>query len=201
MIAKKCKICRRLGGKIFIKGDRCSLVKCAAVRKHPLQKKRPRKVSEYGLQLKEKQKLKLLYGLREKQFKNYVMEAIKKRGDATSFLIKSLESRLDNAVYRLGFAPSRNSARQMVSHGHISVNNKKATIPSFRIRAGDKISIKERSKNKQIFKNLDITLKGFQPPEWLKLDKIKKEGEIMSLPSDQKDYQINASAIVEFYLK
>jgi len=203
MIVKKCKICRRLGEKLFIAGDRCASVKCAAVRKRAPQGRRGyKKSSEYNSQLKEKQKLKFLYGLREKQFKNYVKAALKKKQkDTAAALMESLESRLDNAAYRLGFARSRSAAKQMVSHGHLLVNDKKTSIPSFRLRVGDRISIKENSQNKQIFRDLDIILKRRQPSAWLKLDKVKKEGEVISKPSEQKDYQIDTKAIIEFYLR
>lgn len=206
MTKKKCKICRRLGEKNFIKGERCSSVKCAISRKHGSFKgkgRRVKKISEYGLQLNEKQKLKAIYNLREKQFKNYIATALKKRENASDFLIKLLETRLDNAVYRLGFAVSRPAARQTVSHGHFLINGKKVRVASYRIKTGDIISIKERSKaSAGIFKNLDVALKKYQPPAWLKLDKSKKEGEVLSMPDEsQYEYKINIPSIIEFYLK
>lgn len=213
MTQKKCKICRRLGEKNFIKGERCSTNKCAVSRKHDSFKsarkggsfkgRGGRKISEYGLQLNEKQKLKAIYNLREKQFKNYAGAALKKRKNASDFLIKLLETRLDNAVYRLGFAVSRPAARQMVSHGHFLVNGKKVQTASYRIKIGDFISIKEKSRmSAGIFKNLDITLKKYQPPTWLRLDKSKNEGEVLSMPDEsQYEYKINIPSIIEFYLK
>lgn len=161
-------------------------------------------ISEYGYALNEKKKLKSMFGLREKQFKNCVFEALRKKNeDAFMVVVKLLETRLDNAVYRLGFAATRASGRQMINHGHILVNEKKVTIPSFRIKTEDKISIKPSSLEKPFFKNLDIVLKKHQAPSWFKLDKNKKEGIVASLPSleARNEYKIDIQAIIEFYLK
>jgi len=158
-------------------------------------------MSEYGYQLREKQKLKFLYLLRERQFKNYIQETLKGKGaDVVSRLAEILESRLDNVAYRLGLAKSRSIARQIVSHGHITVNGKKTTIPSFRTKIGDKISIRPQSASKKIFQDIDIHLKKYQPPIWLELDKEKKEGKIAGKPQTQDiEIKANLNAIIEFY--
>lgn len=154
------------------------------------------------MQLKEKQKLKFFYNLREAQFSNYVREAEKRSGASAQNLMSILELRLDNAVYRLGFANSRTQARQFVGHGHFHVNGRRVNIPSFRLRKGDKISIKPQSIGKGIFKDLDIYLKKYNPPGWLSLDKEKKEGEVIRTPildEDNLATNVNLKSIIEFY--
>lgn len=187
----KCKKCRRIGEKLFLKGEKCYAPKCALVRKpYPpgiLGKKKGKRsrrgVSEYGAQLKERQKIKLTYGLRQRQFENYFKEASKKKsGDAVSAFFMILESRLDNVIFRLGFSESRSGARQIVSHGHIMVNGKRVNIPSYETRIGEKISIRLQSVNKGMLKDLDAKFKKYNPPSWIKLDKQKKEGEIIGRP-------------------
>lgn len=208
-LEKKCKICRRQGAKLFLKGERCLSPKCALIKRpYPPGEKRKRKtgaLSEYGKELREKQKLKFWYNLRENQFKRYVKEALEKRGkgeDLGEFLIRKLELRLDNVVFRLGFAQSRSQARQLVSHGHILVNNKKVNIPSFQVKKGDKIKVKESSLKKGIFKELLPKMKDYQPPNWLKVNFEKMEGEIVELPH-LKEIQPPADLhlIFEFYSK
>lgn len=206
----KCKICRRAREKLFLKEGKCYTPKCPVVRKsYPpgMQRtgagaKRPRKtMSEYGFQLREKQKLKFLYLLRERQFKNYVQKAANSKGfDTISRLAELLELRLDNVVFRLGLAESRSRARQLVSHGHIAVNGKKTDIPSYRARIGDKISILPQSASRKVFENLEIYLKKYKPPLWLELDKDKKEGKVAGKPQAQDiEIKTNLNAIVEFY--
>jgi small subunit ribosomal protein S4 len=203
----KCKICRRLGEKLFLKGEKCLTPKCPMVRKPypPGQKGKRRRggLSEYGKELREKQKLKNWYNLREKQFRNYVKDILSKRGrveDAGAQLIQTLERRLDNVVFRLGFAASRKEARQLVSHRHILVNNKIVNIPSFLIKKGDKIKIKPTSSKKEIFKQLSTTLKKQTLPEWLTLDIDKLEGEVKVLPTiEEAALPVEVSAIFEFY--
>lgn len=158
-------------------------------------------MSEYGYQLREKQKLKFLYILRERQFKNYIQEALKgKGGDIPARLAEILELRLDNVAYRLGLAKSRSIARQITGHGHILVNGKKITIPSYRVKIGDKISIRPESSSKKIFQDLDIHLKKYQPPVWLEFDKTKKEGKVVGKPQTQDiEVKANLNAIIEFY--
>jgi small subunit ribosomal protein S4 len=198
-----CRVCRRLGTSI------CGREKCAFKRKpyppgeHGRASKYPRASSEFGIQLREKQKLKFMYNLREAQFRNYVREAERRSGDSAENLVQILESRLDNVVYRLGLANSRTQARQAVSHGHFKVNGRRVTIPSYRVRKGDKIAIREGSTGRGVFKDIEINLKKFTPPAWLSLDKDKKEGEILGLASMMADpslaQNVNLKAIIEFY--
>ena len=206
----KCKKCRRAGQKLFLKGEKCYSPKCPLVRKPYAPgffgksgpKKARRGLSEYGIQLREKQKVKFGYGLREKQFANYVKEAMKKSAaEPSAYLFRLLESRLDNVVYRLGFAESRAKARQIVSHGHIMVNGRKVNIPSYAVREGDKISIKPQSLPKGVFKDLDIRLKKHNAPAWLKLDKQAKAGEVVGFPSVNEEAGMDESlnTIIEFY--
>ena len=198
-----CRTCRRLGTSI------CGREKCAFKRKpyppgeHGRSLKYPRNPSEYGLQLREKQKLKFLYNLREAQFRNYVHEAEKRSGNSAENLLAILESRLDNVVYRLGLAGSRTQARQAVTHGHFWVSGRRVSIPSYRVRKGDTVSIRPQSTGKGMFKDLDTTLKKYAPPAWLELDKEKKEGKVLGAPSLAADpaleQGVSIKAIVEFY--
>lgn len=185
---EKCKICRRLGTKLFLKGEKCFLPKCAIVRKpySPGQKgkKQQRTFSEYKKELKEKQKLKNWYCLREKQFRKYVKNALQVRGkvdDVSIILIQILESRLDNVIFRLGLASSRVSARQLISHGHILVNNKPVNIASFLVKKGDVISVKPTSIKKGIFRTIFSNLKKYNCPSWLKLSAEKLEGSVLDV--------------------
>ncbi|PIP24930.1 MAG: 30S ribosomal protein S4 [Candidatus Nealsonbacteria bacterium CG23_combo_of_CG06-09_8_20_14_all_36_12] len=202
----KCKICRRLGTKLFLKGEKCFTPKCPIVKKpYPpgiKGKKRRRGLSEYGKELKEKQKLKSWYGLEERQFRNYVKEVLQKRGkeDAESALMGKLESRLDNVVFRLGFANSRFQARQLVSHGHFQVNSRKTNYPSYQVKKGDLIKISPSSLKKNIFQNLKIKLKKYTPPNWLELDKEKFKGKVLGAPTlEETAPPAEVSAILEFY--
>jgi small subunit ribosomal protein S4 len=209
----KCKICRRAGKKLFLKGEKCNTQKCPMITKpYPpgiKGKRRMRGLSEYGKQLKEKQKLKNWYNLGERQFKKYVMEVLEKAhkgsakvGDAAEALIRKLESRLDNIVYRLGFASSRTQARQLVSHAHFLVNGKPVNIPSMELKKGDKISVRPSSIKKPAFQNLSSLLKKYQPPAWLKLDSEKLEGEVIGVPSlEIAAPPAEIPAIFEFYSK
>ncbi len=158
-------------------------------------------MSEYGYQLREKQKLKFLYLLRERQFENYIKKALKaKNRDIVSRLAELLELRLDNVVYRLGFAKSRSIARQIVNHGHFLVNGRKSNIPSSGLKIGDIISIRPQSADKKIFQNTEIYLKKYNPPVWLELDKQKREGKISGKPQIQDiEIKANLNAIIEFY--
>lgn len=182
MIDSKCKICRRLGQKLFLKGERCLSPKCPMIKRpYPPGKKSKRGnrgLSEYGKELREKQKLRFWYGLEEKQLKNYVKEILGKRGktDAESALLQKLETRLDNVIFRLGFATSHPQARQMVGHGYFQLNGKKVNYPSYQIKKGNKISISPRFTKKNLFQNLKTKLKKYNPPSWLELDKEKLEG-------------------------
>jgi len=200
-----CKKCRRIGQKLFLKGERCFTPKCAMVKKpyppgiHGKKKKR-RATSEYGVQLTEKQKVRQIYNIRERQFKRYFQEASREKGVIGDNILKKLELRLDNIAFRLGFAESRQKARQLVSHGHILVNDKKINIPSFRVKLNDVIEIKKSSLNLVLFKDLKTKLKKYKPLDWFSLDKDKLEGKIISLPN-QEDIKIPADLqmIVEYY--
>ncbi|QQG46433.1 MAG: 30S ribosomal protein S4 [Candidatus Niyogibacteria bacterium] len=199
-----CKICRRLGFSV------CGRQNCALKRKpyppgvHGRSKAGSRRrsaSSEYGSQLKEKQKVKFLYGLREKQFGNLVSKAIAAKSAETSRrIIELLETRLDNVVYRLGFATSRNAARQMVGHGHILVDGKRTTIPSRQLKVGKIVSLRPQSLDRGIFRDLDLRLKKSQIPSWLSLDQGKREGRIVALPSSAEvDTGANLNSVIEFY--
>ena len=167
------------------------------------QKRRSRPLSEYGKQLSEKQKLKRLYNLKEAQFKNYVKEVLKKRGrveDPSIILVKRLEMRLDNVIFKLGFAKTKPQARQLVNHGYFFINEKKVNIPSYQTRKGDKISISPKKVQKKIFQNLSQILKKYESPSWLQLDKGKLEGKVIGEPSVQEaSLPVEIPAIFEFY--
>ncbi|OGD38214.1 30S ribosomal protein S4 [Candidatus Azambacteria bacterium RIFCSPLOWO2_01_FULL_37_9] len=201
-IDQKCKICRRAGEKLFLKGDRCFSQKCAMVRnatKPGVHGKSRSNLSEFGIQLREKQKARFAYNLSEKQFKNYVTKISQKRGTGDA-LISKLERRLDNVVYRLGFAGSRSIANQAVGHGHFYINGRKMDIPSYEARIGDVIEIRPNSKNSAAFKDLKETLKKYNPPSWLSLDKENLKGEMKSLPA-KEDLAVpfNLNLIIEYY--
>ncbi len=206
---KKCKICRRLGVKLFLKGERCLSQKCPIITKpYPpgeKGKKRARQSSEYGKELSEKQKLKNWYNLKERQLRKYVKEILEKRGkmeDAGTLLIKKLESRLDNVVFRMGFTSSRAQARQIVNHGHFLVNDKKVNIPSYQVKKGDKISLRVSSRKKAIFQNIPTILKKYQAPSWIKINIEKLEGEIVGQPNlEEAASPAEISTIFEFYSK
>jgi len=209
MMKTKCKICRRVGAKLFLKGERCISSKCAMVKKPYAPgfqgKKRRKTFSEYAKQLREKQKLRNWYNLKEYQFKAYVKEVLGKRGkaeDAQGLLINKLEKRLDNVVFELGFATSRPQARQLVDHGHFLVNGRKVNIPSFQVRKGNKIKIAASAEKKTIFQNLPMLLKNHKVPSWLKLDIKTLEGTIVDEPSfEEAAVPAEVSAIFEFYSK
>ncbi len=158
-------------------------------------------ISEYGVQLKEKQKVKFLYGLRERQFKNLILNAVKTKGAETKGrIIELLETRLANAVFRSGFASSRNKARQLVSHGHINVDGRKVTIPSYQLKIGQTLAIRPQSLGRGVFRDLDLYLKKYQVSDWLNLDKDKKESRVIGKPDAQKiDVGANLNAVIEFY--
>src|SRR3989344_6191245 len=175
-----CKKCRRLGYKV------CDSVKCAMVKKPypPGQhgKTGSGRRSEFGTQLAEKQKLKAIYGLRERQFRRYFDFASEKKGVTAQIMMELLERRLDNIVFRLGLASTRHAARQLVAHGHFAVNGRRTYSPSYAVKPGDNIEIKESSKTKKIFENIRTILKKFEPPSWLELDKEKLVSKMARLP-------------------
>lgn len=198
-----CRLCRREGQKLFLKGERCYSEKCALEKRNfpPGQHGQGRKkISEYGLQLREKQKAKRFYGVQETQFRNLFDKATRKSGKAGENLLIMLETRLDNVVFRLGFASSRKEARQLVVHGHFTVNGKKATIPSMALKAGDVVAVKEKSTNSPKFKEIkDMTI---TVPAWMSVDVSKLEGQVLSIPTrEQIDTPIAEHLIVELYSK
>lgn len=198
-----CRLCRRQGMKLFLKGERCFTPKCA-VERRPTPPgdhgQRRRKVSEYGEHLKEKQKVRAIYGVLERQFRKHFEEAKRLPGATGENLLRLLESRLDNVVYRLGFADSRNQARQLVTHGHIQVNGRKTDIPSALVRPGDVISVAPGSRNLEFFKVVAETLDKKSVPRWLQLDAAHMTGRVLSLPSrDEIETNVNEQLVVEFY--
>ncbi|MDZ4655771.1 MAG: 30S ribosomal protein S4 [Coriobacteriia bacterium] len=200
-----CRQCRREGIKLFLKGDRCYTDKCGIERRPypPGQagKKRPRD-SEYRGQLREKQKAKRIYGTLEKQFRNYYKLATRMPGITGENLLRLLESRLDNVVYRLGFAASRDEARQMVRHGHFLVEGRRVDIPSFRVRPGQVVAVAEKSKDLTVLKAAMISSSKIEIPGWLEVDVEKLTGKILSLPTrEQIDAPVREQLIVELYSK
>ena len=201
-----CKLCRREGEKLFLKGDRCFSPKCAIERRsyppgqHGRQGQFRRKESDYGLQLREKQKARRLYGVFERQFRRYFREAQRQKGLTGINLLIILERRLDNVIYRLGLASSRAQARQLVSHGHFDVNGRKTNVSSFLVSPGDIISVRDNSKKltyfKEVAQNLDVT----RLPDWLRLDPKNLTGQVVNEPTrDHIDVTLNEQLIVEFY--
>jgi len=205
-IDSKCKQCRRIGEKLFLKGDRCSTPKCAMVKRNyapgfhgPKGRKR---LSDYGLQLQEKQKAKKYYGLLEKQFRLTYAKASKKQGDAGKNFLRLLEMRLDNVIFRLGWAASRSQARQLVNHGHFTVNSRKTDIPSFSVKLGEVIKIKKSSQSNRFFKNLGEKLKKAERPSWLNFDASDLSAKVLHEPKETDLPQnINVQMIIEYYSK
>jgi small subunit ribosomal protein S4 len=200
-----CRLCRREGIKLFLKGDRCYGDKCAIERRPypPGQagKKRPRD-SEYRVQLREKQRAKRMYGLLEKQFRSYYETASRQTGITGENLLRLLESRLDNVVYRLGFAKSRDEARQVVRHGHITVNGRRVDIPSYRVRPGDLIAVGPKARDLLVIKTSLIASEKISVPGWLEVDIEKLQGKILSLPTREMiDAPVREQLIVELYSK
>ena len=200
-----CRLCRREGQKLFLKGDRCYTDKCAADRRPypPGQHGQGRsKTSDYGLQLREKQKAKRYYGVLESQFRGYFDIASKRKGKTGENLLAILESRLDNTVYRLGFAMSRAEARQLVLHGHFLVNGRKVNIPSFLVKPGMIISIKEKSRGLDKIKAVIEANSFRQPPKWLEYDANSLIAKVSSVPTREDiDIPIEEQLIVELYSK
>jgi small subunit ribosomal protein S4 len=201
-----CKLCRREGGKLFLKGERCFSSKCAVERRayppgmHGPQRQFRRKVSDYALQLREKQKARRIYGIFERQFRRYFRDAERRRGLTGTNLLVTLESRLDNIVYRLGLAESRPQARQIVCHGHIVVNGKRTDIPSFLTSAGDTIAVAESSKRSPLFQSIGETLSDRMVPSWLSIDSDNMMGTVLSVPSREEiDVSLEEQLIVEYY--
>lgn len=198
-----CRLCRRDGVKLFLKGERCYTSKCAIERRKyaPGQHgQRQRKLADYGIQLREKQKLKRIYRVLERQFRAYFKEAVRRKGVTGELLIQLLELRLDNVVFRLGFALSRRQARQVVNHGHFLVNGKKVNIPSYQVRPGDVVTVADSSKTAGSIVESTNTTGGRRVPEWLSLDRGAMSGQVTAVPTrEQIDTQVNEALIVEFY--
>jgi len=202
----KCKICRRLGVKLFLKGEKCLSPNCPIIKKpYPpglRRKKRSRPLSEYGKELKEKQKLRNWYGLREAQFRKYVKQALEKRGktDSVGLLIKTLESRLDNVIFRLGLSSSRSQAKQLISHSHFLVNGSEINIPSYQVKLGDTITIRPQKLKKGAFQNISFKLKKYQPPSWLEFSLKTLEGKVVAEPGiEEVAPPAEIPAIFEYY--
>lgn len=200
-----CRLCRRNGNKLFLKGERCYTPRCA-IEKHrgppgeQASMMMRRRITEYGTQLQEKQKARQIYGVLERQFRNYIDKANRMSGVTGDRLLQLLERRLDNAVYRLGFGDSRAQARQVVLHGHITVNGRKASIPSYQIKAGDVIGWRERSKKTEYFKIVSESLGKRPVPAWMTVDTGEITGTVATLPEPTDiDTTINTRMIVEFY--
>lgn len=200
-----CRLCRREGDKLFLKGERCYTGKCAMERRPfaPGQHGRGRsKLSEYGHQLREKQRAKRIYGVLETQFYNYYLEADRKKGIAGDNLLIILETRLDNVVYRAGLGRSRTEARQVVRHNHVLVNGKRVNIPSYLVKAGDVITLKEKSQNLQRFKDIIETTGSRTVPEWIESDLENRSIKVNEVPTrDLIDVPVNETLIVELYSK
>ena len=202
-----CRLCRREGTKLFLKGDRCFSDKCSVARRaqapgqHCVGTGRKR-VKEYGLQLREKQKAKRYYGILEKQFKNYFVKADKKEGQTGENLLTMIERRLDNVVYRMGMADSRREARQLVCHGHFRVNGRKVDIPSYITKKGDVITLREQSRKSARIKMLVENISARSVPAWITMDKENIQATINALPTKTDiDFPIEEHLIVELYSK
>ncbi|OIO17291.1 30S ribosomal protein S4 [Candidatus Kuenenbacteria bacterium CG11_big_fil_rev_8_21_14_0_20_37_9] len=200
----KCKQCRRFGEKLFLKGERCFGIKCAMVKKNYLPglhgQKGFRRESEYAKQLQAKQKAKKIFRIQEKQFQNYFTKAGKMKGNISINLLTLLEKRLDNVIYRIGLAESRDKARQLVSHAHFYVNGKKVNIPSYELKEKDEITVREKSKSMSVFGGVFDNIKSSNIPEWLDYDGEKQIAKVVGEPGEKDfDQAIDARLIVEFY--
>ncbi len=198
----RCRQCRREGMKLMLKGERCKSENCA-VEKRPFPpgirvSKRRRAATEYNLQLREKQKIRRIYGVLESQFEKYFEAATKRSGVTGERLLQILEMRLDNIIYRLGFAPSRSSARQFVLHNHFRINGKKVNIPSYQVKPNDIIQVREKSKNME---SIHSSLKSLRDtPEWLNVDKVKLEGSVLRIPERNViPVNVQEQLVVELY--
>ena len=204
-ISSQCKLCRREGEKLFLKGERCTSPKCAMVKKNYQPgfhgpKSRPKKLSAYGQQLREKQKTKRIYGILEKQFRGYFAKAVKTKGVTGHILLQFLERRLDNAVYRMGFAASRKQARQIVGHAYVHVNGKKVNIPSFLMKKGDEVEFRFKKKNEKFVKENIETSKVRNVPGWLNVEEQQFKGKVLRLPEREDiEFPVNEQLIVELY--
>jgi small subunit ribosomal protein S4 len=198
-----CRICRREGLKLFLKGSRCYSKKCSFERRSTppgMNVQRRRKVSEFGLQLREKQKVRKSYSVLEKQFRNYFEKASTRKGMTGEALLRMLEMRLDNVVYRMGLASSRAQARQLVNHGHFAVNGRPTDIPSFGTKVGDRIEVRESRRGREFFKTAAETVKSAQIPDWVSVDAATLSGSVLAEPvREQMPMEFNEQLVVEFY--
>ena len=201
--ASVCRLCRREGAKLYLKGTRCYTKKCSFERRpsppgqHAVRR---RKVGEYGLQLREKQKVRRVYGVLERQFRNYYRVASTQSGVTGEALLRTLELRLDNVVFRMGFASSRAQARQLVGHRHFAVNGVPTNIPSFQLKPGDTVEVRESRRARDPFKTAKETLKNHQAPDWLSIDAAKLSGTVTDVPRrDQMPLDLNEQLVVEYY--
>ena len=206
-IGPVCRLCRREGTKLFLKGDRCFSAKCAFSRRDSvpglrLYSFRRGRTSDFGLRLREKQKLKRIYGMQERQFKNTFTEASRLKGNTGDNFLILLERRFDNIVYRLGFAPSRSSARQLITHRHFKINGKIVNIPSYSLKPGEKIEVNEVSKNLEIIHHA-LRKKGrIQELPWIEVNKAQLEGRILNFPTRSEiPVEVNELYVVEYYSK
>jgi small subunit ribosomal protein S4 len=197
------RLCRREGMKLFLKGAKCYTKKCPFERRpnppgqHGVRR---RKVSDFGLQLREKQKMRRIYSVHERQFRRYFDEAERHTGVTGESLLRLLETRLDNVVFRMGFASSRAQARQLVTHGHFVVNGTATNICSYAVAPGDRVEVRETSRKSEYFKNARESLKGAQRPDWLSVDADKLSGSVNAQPRrDQMPAELNEQLVVEFY--
>ena len=205
-IGPVCRLCRREGMKLFLKGERCYTEKCGIEKRNMPPgmhtKARRAKLVGYGLQLREKQKVKRIYGVLENQFRRYFEAADRQRGITGETLLQLLERRLDNAIYRLGFATSRAQARQLVRHGHFLINGKKVDIPSYQLRAGDAVTVRPSSQKNPAILHAIEEVKGRGVPAWLSLDAAGVAGKVLSLPTrEQINLPVQEQLIVELYSK
>src|SRR3954463_3024969 len=201
-----CRLCRREGMKLFLKGQKCFTEKCPVEKRNfaPGQhgKDRKAKIVGYGLQLREKQKTKRMYFTLEKQFRNYFEKAARSRGVTGELLLQQLERRLDNVVYRMGFAVARRQARQLVRHGHVEVNGRKVDIPSFQVSAGDTVAVRERSRKLVLVEQAKELTSHQAVPTWISADRDNYTGKILSLPKREEiNMPVNEQLIVELYSK
>ena len=201
--ASVCRLCRREGTKLFLKGTRCYTKKCAFERRpsppgqHGVRR---RKMGDFGIQLREKLKVRRVYSVLERQFHNYFVEAGNLEGVTGENLLRFLETRLDNVVFRLGFATSRAQARQLVNHGHFAVNGTPTDVASYVVKPGDRIEVRENRREREPFKIAKETLRSHQAPEWLSLEPARLAGSVLSLPRrDQMPLDLNEQLVVEFY--
>jgi small subunit ribosomal protein S4 len=201
-----CKLCRREGEKLFLKGDRCFTAKCAFEKRsyppgmHGRRARFRRKTTDFGTQLREKQKARRIYGVMERQFRRYFRIAERRKGVTGANLLQALESRLDNVVHRLGFASSRAQARQLVRHGHFEVNGTKTDVPSYLVKPGDQISVRARSKTNGYFQAVAQEMEHRFVPEWLSVDVNSLSGRVLALPTREEiEAPLNEQLITEYY--